>query len=211
MSETVDEIRQRYQDKMILEMTKFLTVYNQLSQSSINLEDALADYAALIRLLGNYVATLDVFQRKWLDTSIEFSDEIAIDMGVFRDTVWEKKVENFLMLLKKAFYSSLNDDISSYLEATTDFTDEEKVLCRLFWSKVDSLNQAMKKSTFNNLTREMMDRKNIASYSDELKAFNEFTQELAKTPERMHIVRRFDVEVKRLAATKTPSEVFFDV
>jgi len=211
MSETVDEIRQRYQDKMVLEMTKFLTVYNEVSHCSINMEDALSDYAALIRLLGNYVATLDVFQRKWLQTSIVFSEEIAIDMSVFADTIWEKKVENFLVLLKKAFYSSLNDDITSYLATTTDFTDEEKTLCQTFWKKVDSLNQAMKKTTFTNLNREMMDRKNIASYSDELKAFNEFTQDLAKTPERMHTVRRFDVQVKRIAATKTPSEVFFDV
>ena len=203
----VNDIHQRYQARMMTEMTKFVDVYNQLSDNPIDFTKV-TDYALVIRVLGNYISNLDL--DNWLSTKMVFSDEIEVDMSVFSLSLYQPRVRSFLEQLKNAFYQCLTTEIETYLSTTRDFTDEEKVICRLFWEKADAVTQAMRRTAFTNLERSVMDRQNIDTYSSELRQFNVYTQELAKTPGMMQVIHRFDRVIKRIATEKPPVDIFFD-
>ena len=145
MSEEVKSHMEKYKERMTAELTKFLAVYNDVSKSNfvLNLND---NYDIFIRLLGNYI--YKKFNVKtWDQTKIEFSPEIVIDFSIFRNTAYFQKVQNFLISLKNAFYGTLDDDIYEYLEHTSEYTDEEKVVCKEFYDRVSALNNAMKHNT----------------------------------------------------------------
>lgn len=203
----VSDIHQRYQARMMAEMKKFIDVYNQLSSAPIDFEK-LTDYAFVIRVLGNYISNLDFDE--WLATKMIFTDTIEVDMSVFSLSLYQPRVRRFLQQLQAAFYQSLTTEIETYLSTTGDFTDEEKVICRLFWEKADAVTQAMRRTAFTNLERSVMDRENIETYSSELRQFNLYTQELAKTPGMMQVIQRFDRVIKRIATEKPPVDIFFD-
>ena len=62
--------RDKYKERMTTELTKFLSVYNQVSNSSFVL-DLNDGYDIFIRILGNYIyKKFDV--KTWDQTKIEF-------------------------------------------------------------------------------------------------------------------------------------------
>lgn len=200
--------RDKYKERMTTELTKFLSVYNQVSNSSFVL-DLNAGYDIFIRILGNYIyKKFDV--KTWDQTKIEFSPEIVIDFSVFRNTVYFQKVQNFLISMKNAFYGSLDDDIYEYLEKTDDYTDEEKVVCREFYDRVSALNNAMKSNMFESTKNNLIDKDNISKYSEELKEFNRYSNYVSSKRELYSLISHFDQKIREKAKTKKFSDIFFD-
>jgi len=209
MSSIVNDIKMKYAEKMIKELNKFLEVYNKLSNTSYTFK--MDQYPFIIRMIGNYVARLDI--DKWLETEIVMSDEVAITMSVFLQSPEDEKerVKTFLGRLKKAFHHSLDDDVHRYIATTSDFTDDEKELCFEFYSRVSALNNAMKAKMFNDTTTDILSNETISSYTNELKSFNEYSRYISSKKEVALVIQRFDSHIKRMASEKTPSDIFFDV
>ena len=204
----MDEQLGKYKERMITELTKFLTVYNEVSQSTFVL-DINGGYDMFIRILGNYIyKKFDV--KTWDQTKIEFSPEIVIDFSVFRNTAYFQKVQNFLISMKNAFYGTLDDDIYEYLEKTDDYTDEEKVVCREFYDRVSALNNAMKSNMFESTETNLMSKDNISKYSEELKEFNRYSNYISSKRELYALISHFDQKIREKAKTKKFSDIFFD-
>jgi hypothetical protein len=203
----VEDIKLKYQEKMVSELNKFLAVYNQIANTSISF--SLEDYPFIIRVIGNYVSHLDL--GLWLDSTISFNDEMKVEMHVFRCTVYEENVKQFVGRLKKAFHYSLDEEIERYLDNTDEFVDEEKVLCLAFHERASKLNRAMKDTMFNDVDTDVLSKDVIsARYASELREFNEYTRFISSRPEVARVIQRFDVAVKTLASKKVPTEIFFD-
>lgn len=208
MSEEVKSHMEKYKERMTAELTKFLAVYNDVSKSNfvLNLND---NYDIFIRLLGNYI--YKKFNVKtWDQTKIEFSPEIVIDFSIFRNTAYFQKVQNFLISLKNAFYGTLDDDIYEYLEHTSEYTDEEKVVCKEFYDRVSALNNAMKHNIFESTETNVMDKDNISKYSEELKEFNRYSNYVSSKPELYALISHFDQIIREKAKTKKFPDIFFD-
>lgn len=206
-SPIVNNIKIKYAEKMVSELNKFLTVYN--NRASTSHAFTMDQYSLIMRMIGNYVARLDL--DKWLESEIFMSNDLSIKMSVFLDSPDDEKdkVKNFLARLKKAFYYSLDDDIYRYLTTTSDFTDHEKELCFEFYSRVSSLNNAMKTKMFNDTSTNVLSNESISSYSKELQLFNDYSKYISSKREFALVIERFDSHIKRMASEKTPSEIFF--
>lgn len=205
---SVEEIKKRYQEKMITELNKFLSVYNQVSNKTISF--SLQDYPTIIRIIGNYVANLSSNRDDWLATTISFPD-FEIELDVFKDTIYRERVLNFLNRLKDSFHDSLSDDVKEYLRTTDDFSDQEKQVCLSFLEKMDTLNKAMKRTMFDNIDVDVFSKEVIRrEYEDELRLFNEYTRYLTSQPELGRIVYRFDGMIRKIASEKQPTEIFFE-
>ena len=209
MSSIVNDIKMKYAEKMIMELNKFLEVYNKRSDTSYTFK--MDQYPFIIRMIGNYVARLDI--DKWLESEIVMSDEVSIMMSVFIQSPDDEKerVKTFLGRLKKAFHYSLDDDVHRYLAETSDFTDDEKELCFEFYRRVSALNNAMKAKMFNDTSSDILSNATISSYANELKSFNEYSRYISSKKEVALVIQQFDSHIKRLASEKTPSDIFFDV
>lgn len=213
MNVDVDQLKpetekDKYKEKMIRELTKFLAVYNEVSKSNFIL-DITGGYDIFIRILGNYI--YKKFNVKtWDQTKIEFNSDVVIDLSVFRNTDYFQKVEHFLISMKNAFYGTLDDDIYEYLENTDDYTEEEKVVCREFYDRVSALNNAMKHNVFSTTSTDLMDKDNISKYSEELKEFNSYSNYISSKRELYALISHFDQKIREKAKTKKFSEIFFD-
>ena len=117
--ESIESLKNQFKEKMITEFTKFLEVYNKISSSNYIL-DIRGEYDIFIRFLGNYIYKY-FNEDSWDNTQIKFSDEVLIDLSVFKNTDYYEPVNNFLLSLKKAFFSSLDDDIYEYINTTKDY------------------------------------------------------------------------------------------
>lgn len=206
----VQDIKLKYQEKMVSELNKFLNVYSEIVQHEVKFD--MDDYPMIIRIIGNYVATLDKLDTKHiLESSITFDQDMIIHLHLFKNTPHEEKVVAFIRRLKKAFHSSLDDDIYQYLTETDDFTENEKQICNDFYSRVSKLNQAMKQNMFSNVHTNILDREVIRVYYEtELREFNNYTKMLSSDPHKYHIIQRFDQMIKKIASEKKPTEIFFD-
>ena len=209
MSSIVNDIKMKYAEKVITELNKFLEVYNKRPNTSYTFK--MDQYPFIIRMIGNYVARLDI--DKWLETEIVMSDDVAITMNVFLQSPDDEKerVKTFLGRLKKAFHHSLDDDVHRYLATTSDFAHDEKELCFEFYSRVSALNNAMKAKMFNDTSSDILSNETISSYANELKSFNEYSRYISSKKEVAVVIQRFDSHIKRMASEKTPSDIFFDV
>lgn len=203
---SVNDIKMKYAEKMINELNKFLKVYNDQTSNSHTF--TMDQYSFIIRILGNYVAHLDVSGDNWLNTKIEMGD-VSIDMSVFKESIEKDRVKAFLCRLQKAFHYSLDDDVCDYLQNTSDFTQEEKVICIEFYGRVSSLNSAMKSKMFDDIKSDILSRESISSYDKELRLFNEYSRYISSKKELSIIIQRFDSQIRRLASEKTPSDIFF--
>ena len=205
---SVEEIKKRYQDKMVIELNKFLQVYNEVTGQNISF--GLVDYSTIIRVIGNYVHHLSSNRDDWLSSSIVFPG-CTISINVFRGTLHQDRVLNFLNRLKDSFHDSLSDDIHEYLRTTDDFSDQEKQLCQAFLEKMDTLNKAMKRTIFDDITIDITSKEVIRrEYEEELRQFNEYTKNVATKPELGKVIYRFDGMIRKIASEKVPSEIFFD-
>lgn len=205
---SVEEIKKRYQDKMVIELNKFLQVYNEVTGEKISF--GLEDYSTIIRIIGNYVSRLSSNREDWLSSSILFPD-FTISINVFRGTVYEDRVLNFLNRLKDSFQDSLSDDIHEYLRTTDDFSDQEKQLCSVFLEKMDALNKAMKRAMFDDVSINITSKDVIRrEYEEELRQFNEYTRNVATKPELGKVIYRFDGMIRKIASEKVPTEIFFE-
>ena len=206
-SKIMEDIKQKYQEKMVNELNKFLCVYNELSQTSVTF--SMDDYPFIIRVLGNYVSRLDL--DNWQESEMSFGT-FTVSMSVFKNTIYEEKVHQFVKRLKDAFIINLDGEIIDYLENTKDFTEEEKLICIGFHERASNLNRAMKKEMFGNVTSDVLSKEVISEkYANELREFNEYTHFASSRPDVARVIKRFDMAVKTLASKKSPTEIFFDV
>ena len=205
MSSIVNDIKMKYAEKMISELNKFLEVYN--TQKGASYTFTMHQYSFIIRVLGNYVANLDM--STWLESEIVISDDVRIDMSVFKDSDKKDRVKSFLEKLKNAFHYSLDDDVCNYLSITSDFTQDEKILCIEFYGRVSRLNSAMKAKMFDDLSSDILSHESISSYEKELRFFNEYSRYISSKKEIASVIQRFDSHIKRMASEKTPSDIFF--
>ena len=208
---TKESVSDIYKEKMIKELGKFLVAYNEVSNSNLIL-DIRGGYDIFIRILGNYIYKI-YDSKTWDQSKIDFPSEnsfITIDFSVFRNTVYFKKVQDFLISMKNAFYGTLDDDIYDYIDKTDDYTEEEKVICREFYDRVSALNNAMKHNMFSSTTSDLTDKDNISKYSDELKEFNRYSNYISSKHELYSLISVFDQKVREKAKTKKFHEIFFD-
>lgn len=203
----VEDIKLKYQEKMVSELNKFLKVYSEITQNEVKFD--IEDYPLIIRIIGNYVSTLDI--NNILQSTISFGDDTVIRLHLFKNTPYEQKVVEFIRRLKNAFHSSLDDDVYQYLTETEDFTENEKQICTEFYTHVSKLNQAMKQNMFSNVHTNILDREVIRTYYErELREFNNYTKMVSSDPYKYQVIQRFDKMVKKLASEKKPTEIFFD-
>jgi len=207
--ETIESLKNEFKEKMIIEFTKFLEVYNKLSGSSYVL-DIRGEYDIFIRFLGNYIYK-EFNADSWDNTQIKFSDEVMIDLSVFKNTEYYEAANNFLLSLKKAFFSSLDDDIYEYINTTKDYTKEEKRVCREFYDRISALNKSLKHSTFSSKNTDILSQSNISTYSNELKEFNSYIHYVSSNRELYNLIAHFDKKIRELSKTKKYPEILFSV
>jgi hypothetical protein len=196
-----------FQEIMLQEFEKFLKVYNNLTNSNVSLKNL--DYSTTIRILGNFIyKDLDI--NDWQNSHITFSKNIIISLNVFKDTQYENSVKNFLVSLKNAFYSDIDEDVYNYLNSGV-FNEVEKELCTHFYEKVKDLNSGMKHSIFDDKNTKILENDTISTYADKLKAFNDFVYNISTNQEMFNIITRFDKEIKNIAKNKKHPRIFFDV
>lgn len=203
------ELKQKYQEKMIKEFTKFLEVYNKIANTTFTI-DIRGEYDVFIRILGNYIYK-NFNIKSWDQTKLKFSDEVIIDFSVFTNTEYYQPVKNFLLSLKSAFYGSLDDDVYEYLENTKDYTDEEKVVCKEFYDKISSLNNAIKHNMFNDVNTDVTNPESIKNYENELKEFNNYTHYISSKKELYNLIQHFDGKIRNLSKNKKYDDIFFNV
>lgn len=195
-----------YQEKMITQINKFLSVYNNLSGNTIQIGND--NYPDFIRTLGNYLYTINI--DSWSSSSISFGN-VTIDMSVFNNTPYQTRVQNFLISLNKAFQSNLDAEIGNYLNTTSDFTEDEKKTCNEFHGYISRLQASMKQGIFKDaIVYNVTSNEAISSYSRQLKEFNDYTKMIAADPEKYNIVNRFQKMIPVIAAQKTQPDIFFD-
>jgi len=195
-----------YQEKMLTELNKFLSVYNTLSGNTIQIGDD--NYPEFIRILGNYLYTTNI--DSWASSSISFGN-VTIDMSVFANTTYQTNVQNFLILLKKAFHANLDEEIINYLSTTSDFTEDEKKTCSEFHEYMSRLQASMKQGIFKDaIVYNVTSNEAISSYSKQLKEFNDYTKIIAADPLKYNIVNRFKEMLPVIASQKTQPDIFFD-
>lgn len=207
--ESIESLKNLFKEKMIIEFTKFLEVYNKLSGCTYTL-DIRGEYDIFIRFLGNYIYK-DFNQDSWDNTQIKFSEEVMIDLTVFKNTHYYEAVNNFLLSLKNAFFSSLDDDIYEYINNTKDYTNEEKRVCKEFYDRVSSLNKSLKHSTFSSKDSEILSQNSISSYSNELKEFNTYIHYISSKKELYNLITHFDKKIRELSKNKQYPEILFSV
>mgnify|MGYP000144075174 CR=1 FL=1 len=76
----VEQLKNQFKEKMIVEFTKFLEVYNKVANTSF-VVDIKGEYDMFIRILGNYIYK-NFNSKTWDQTQIKFSDEIIIDLSI---------------------------------------------------------------------------------------------------------------------------------
>lgn len=200
----------QYKQRMITELQKFLSVYNTLAQTAYILDIQQGQYDAFIRVLGNYIGTVYRVDT-WLDSEIRFSDEIVIRFDVFRGTRYEDKVAHYLHTLHQAFNDSLDTEVEDYLRTTSDFNEEEKTVCREFFSKVSELHRCMKASMFvDSVSDDVTSTASIDRYKETLREYNKYMMYVASKRELNALIGRFDFQIRELAARKEQVNVLFD-
>lgn len=199
-----------HKEIMIRELQKFITVYNQIANTSYLFDIEKGQYDYFIRLLGNYIYTIYT-PDEWRTTKLSFSDDIFIDFSKFVGTEYENKVESFLADLKDAFYDSLDKEINEYLEHTGDYNDNEKTICREFYQKVTMLHQKMKKYMFLHTDTDLTSKETISNYKEELEEYNRYMNYVASNKPMFALITHFDEKIRTLAKSKSPKQILFDV
>lgn len=205
----VEELKNNFKEKMIIEFTKFLDVYNKVANTTYIL-DIRGEYDVFIRFLGNYIYK-HFDAKNWDETSIKLSDEVSIDLSLFKNTECHQVVHRFLLSLKEAFFNSLDEDVYDYINNTKDFTKEEKRVCRDFYDRVSSLNKAMKHSTFESKDKELLSKDNISTYSNELREYNNYIHYVSSKKELYYLIQYFDKKIREISKNKKYPEILFDV
>jgi hypothetical protein len=205
----ISELNTKYKEKMITEFTKFLDVYNSLANTNYVI-DIKGEYNQFIRFIGNYIYK-DFDQNNWDITSIKISEDVVINLYLFKDTKYYDSVKNFLLSLKHAFFNSLDEDIYNYLNNTKDYNNEEKVICKEFYDRVSALNNAMKNSTFSSLDKDVLSNENISTYSKELKEFNLYSHYISSKPQLYNLIKHFDQKIREISKNKIYPEILFNV
>lgn len=205
----VEQLKNQFKERMIVEFTKFLEAYNKVANTTYIL-DIRGEYDVFIRFLGNYIYK-HFNSKTWDETSIKFSDEVLIDLSLFKNTECHQVVHKFLLSLKEAFFNSLDEDIYDYINNTKDYTKEEKRVCRDFYDRVSSLNNAMKHSTFESKDTELLSKDNISTYSNELREYNNYIHYVSSKRELYNLIQHFDKKIREISKNKKYPEILFDV
>lgn len=205
----VEQLKNQFKERMIVEFTKFLEAYNKVANTTYIL-DIRGEYDVFIRFLGNYIYK-HFNSKTWDETSIKFSDEVLIDLSLFKNTECHQVVHKFLLSLKEAFFNSLDEDVYDYINNTKDYTKEEKRVCRDFYDRVSSLNNAMKHSTFESKDTELLSKDNISTYSNELREYNNYIHYVSSKRELYNLIQHFDKKIREISKNKKYPEILFDV
>jgi len=199
-----------YRMKMTTEVKKFIKVYNEVSGQNVLLDSLDEEYEGFVRILGNYIYK-KFKEDSWVQTKIYLGDikKTVIDFSVFKDNIHEDRVKNFLITMKNAFYESVDVEIETYLETTSDFTDDQKDVCRNFYSRISDLNRAIKDYSFSSVSNDLSDKNSISHYKDELFRYNEYVQQITKDDEIKHVIDKFHLIFKNISLNKTRCQIVF--
>lgn len=197
-----------YKEKMVTEFNKFINVYNQLANSNYII-DIRGEYDVFIHFLGNYIYT-KYNPQTWDESVIKFTDDVTINLSLFKNTQYYDTVNNFLLSLKKAFFDSLDDDIYEYLKTTSDYNEEEKRVCTEFYQRISNLNNAMKHHTFVSSEKPEMSSETISNYKKELKEFNNYVFYISSKRELFNLINHFDNKIRSLSSNKKYTEILFN-
>ena len=191
-----------YQEKMLIEVNKFLSVYNKLSGSTIEIGNG--NYSEFIRMLGNYLCDSGM-------SKVISLGNVTIDMNIFNNTPYQDAVKKFLDSLNKAFQSNLDDEVNNYIATTSDFGEDEKKICSEFHGYMSRLNSSMKRGIFKDaIAYSVTSKEAISSYSSTLKEFNEYIKTIASDPLKYDVVDRFKKMLPVIASQKIQPDIFFD-
>lgn len=199
-----------YKEIMIGELQKFINVYNQLANTSYLFDIEKGQYDYFIRLLGNYIYKVYT-PEGWKQSKLSFSDDIFINFSIFVGTEYEDKVGSYLNQLKEAFNDSLDKEIDDYLTETSDYTENEKMICREFYQKVSMLHAKMKENMFRETDTDLTSKDNISNYKTELEEYNRYMNYVAGNKPIFSLITHFDTKIRNLAQSKQPRQILFDV
>lgn len=204
----VNLLKETYKEKMVTEFTKFLQSYNEVAGTNFIL-DIRGEYDVFIHFLGNYIYT-KYNPQSWDQSVIKFTEDVSIDLSLFKNTKYYEAVNTFLISLKTAFFDSLDQDVYNYLESTSDYNDEEKRICREFYERISNLNNSMKHHTFTSSVKPEMSSETISNYKKELKEFNNYAHYVSSKKELFNLIKHFDNKIRSLSSNKSYPEILFN-
>lgn len=204
------DIADVYKNKMLIQLEKFLNVYNEVAGTEY-VFDVRGQYDHLIRILGKYISTVYT-PETWLTSQLEFAQDVTISFGVFRDSPYREKVAAYLQTLRQAFDTSITREVEDYLSTTTDFSDDDKTVCREFFAQINALHSEMRQAMFVESTEsDVTSKESIDLYKDKLRQFNAYMTSVASNRAQNLVIKRFDAKIRMIAAAKKHIEVLFDV
>jgi hypothetical protein len=199
-----------YEKQITESVYKFLKTYNKVIDEDDRIPDLYFDYKTLIRHVGKYIYK-DFTKENWLNTSL-FINIITIDMSVFRNTIYEKKVENFLISLKDAFFSDMSEKVFEYLDTIKD--DQTRELCINYYTRVRNHSNKIREIIYSNenIEPESEEFKKLLLQTNEYKDFNNFlAKEVSPYDDKVLIIENLCLQIKNiLISGKRKERVYFE-
>lgn len=207
MSKQIEDLKREHAEHLSSQIDKFLNAYYEVSGSKISYKKE--DYPNVIKRLGNYLFELK--NELYLDTAIDL-DGMIINMSLFKQTVYEQKVYNFIKSLKEMFNTRNTINVTSILSTFPQFTEEQKRACLEFYEKLNDLEKGMHRSIFstNQDVKYIIDKESIRSYEEELKRFNDYTRKISENQDIARSVYLFNDAIHSQLIQKQHVKFFFD-
>jgi hypothetical protein len=187
-----------YEKQITESVYKFLKTYNKVIDEDDTIPDLYFDYK-------------DFTKENWLNTSL-FINIITIDMSVFRNTIYEKKVENFLISLKDAFFSDMSEKVFEYLDTIKD--DQTRELCINYYTRVRNHSNKIREIIYSNenIEPESEEFKKLLLQTNEYKDFNNFlAKEVSPYDDKVLIIENLCLQIKNiLISGKRKERVYFE-
>jgi hypothetical protein len=205
--------RDEYMKKMIVELNKFFRVYNTLTTHNkveiLGENLPLEYYSKIIKVLGNFVTTVDLEKLFLTPICIQ---EGTIDLSVFIDTEYMEVVRDFLLSLKKAVDTNIDEDVDKYLKSKECvFNVSEQIICKQFYEKSRDLGKSMTVKSFENISEDITSKESVEKSKDALSSFNHFVSYVSKDGDRVKTLEKFDAILKKIALSKVHTPVIFNI
>jgi hypothetical protein len=213
----IKEFQEEHNQKMIKELNKFFTVYNDLLLSKNRSEKIFLTnpspeyYSKVIRVIGNYISS--VFREEdWENSVINFASEnIKINLSVFKGTRYQESVRRFLLSLKSSMDTNIDNEVEKYLNSEDcEFNGMEREVCREFYKRTRNLGKKITDKSFENVSLDLSSTNTISQFGGPLESFNEYIAYISKDDYKVRILDRFDPVLKKIALSKVHSQIFFD-
>ena len=213
----IKEFQEEHNQGMIKELNKFFTVYNDLlspknrGEKIFLVNPSPEYYSKVIRVLGNYISS--VFKEEnWENSAINFASEnIKINLSVFKGTKYQESVRRFLLSLKNSMDTNIDNEVEEYLNSDDcEFNAMEREVCREFYKRTRNLGKKITDKSFENVSSDLSSTNTISQFGGPLESFYEYIAYISKDEYKVRILDRFDPVLKKIALSKVHSRIFFD-